>query len=152
MMSFLSCRQWNVCPPWWLSSGWLFLLLFAWFFVFRTTVNGLRTTVGRSRLFFRLQVHETTRLRVGETGCCLGPWTTDNRQRRASLTLSRLLVYKTISLQVATAWTQLMLRRLRVHKTTRLQVATARLVVSLTSCLVVWRSKAKLNFRQSAIP
>ena len=34
-------------------------------------VNGQQTTVGRSRLFFRLQVHETTRLRVGETGCLL---------------------------------------------------------------------------------
>ena len=30
--------------------------------------------------------------------------------------------------------------------------ATAPLVVSLTSCLVVWRSQAKLNFRSSVIP
>ena len=42
----------------------LLIDVFSWFFFFRTTVNGLRTTVGRSRLFFRLQVHETTRLQV----------------------------------------------------------------------------------------
>ena len=49
-------------------------------------------------------------------------------------------------------WASLLLRRLLVHKTTRLQVAAARLVVSLTRCLVVWRSKAKLNFRDSVNP
>ena len=52
--------------------------VFSWSFLFfRTTVNGLRTTVGRSRLFFRLQVHETTRLQVAAArlvvllSCCL---------------------------------------------------------------------------------
>ena len=49
-------------------------------------------------------------------------------------------------------WASLSLRRLLVYKTTRLQVADASLVVSLTSCLVVWRSNAKLNFRSSVVP
>ena len=49
--------------------------------------------------------------------------------------------YETTSLQVAAALASLSLRRQRVYETTRLRVATAPLVVSLTSCLVVWRSQ-----------
>ena len=55
-----------------------------------------------------------------------------------------------------TSGCRMMLRyRFADYKSTRLQdykTATASLVVSLTSCLVVWRSNAKLNFRNSIIP
>ena len=79
----------------------------------------------------------------------------------ATLSLRRLLVYKTTRLRVPAALcfavasqtcASLTLRRLRVYKTTRLQVAAALLVVSLTRCLVVWRSQAKLNSRDSVNP
>ena len=56
-------------------------------------------------------------------------------------------------------WASLALRRRSsfepASQTTSLQdnkPATAPLVVSLTSCLVVWRSNAKLNFRSSVVP
>ena len=55
-----------------------------------------------------------------------------------------------------TSGCRMMLRyRFADYKSTRLQdykTATASLVVSLTSCLVVWRSNAKLNFRNSIFP
>ena len=63
---------------------------------------------------------------------------------------TRLQDYKT------TSGCRMMLRyRFADYKSTRLQdykTATASLVVSLTRCLVVWRSNAKLNFRDSVIP
>ena len=79
----------------------------------------------------------------------------------ASLTLRRLVLryrfadYESTRLQDyewLTPWASLSLRRLRDCKITRLQVAAALLVVSLTRCLVVWRSQAKLNFRDSVVP
>ena len=86
----------------------------------------------------------------------------------ASLSLRRLVLRYRFADYVSTRlqdyewlppWTSLALRRRSsfepASQTTSLQdnkPATAPLVVSLTRCLVVWRSNAKLNFRNSIFP
>ena len=120
----------------------------------------------------RLRVHETTRLRVADAGASL------SLRRLLVYKTTRLQVADALGFAVASQttspqdyewlppWASLALRRrssfeLRAmsfepaSQTTSLQdnkPATAPLVVSLTRCLVVWRSNAKLNFRSSVVP